>query len=460
MIRKIFDLGIVVAVLLMLNTGLLYLCNADGEDASGIQERLAAAVESQADAEVSVKDPDEGEGDTKGEDNSGDSSDMESGSRTEGKMIRILLKTDGYRGICHPRVTLQAKSGLTVTYGDNSEAIEEKLTLAPDDTRFKDGVITVKSSSDGKVKITSLNRGCGHPSYQGVLYLYSTAEGIVIVNELLLEKYLYGVVPSEMPSSFEKEALKAQAVCARSFAYMHLDSYAYEDYKANMDDSTSFQVYANSDYAKSAKEAVKETAGQMIWYKDKIIQAYYYSTSCGKTASAAVWGADMKKKCSYLESVSVSDGKEDYEKDLPWYHWSARISGGLLSDLLSQYAGKDLGTIQTVEITKRDNGGAAITMKVCGGKGNLTVKTENKIRRALGGSGYKIQKNDGSYSDSTELLPSAFIDIAKDGNDFMITGGGFGHGIGMSQNGANEMAKCGADYKAILGKFYSGVEVY
>jgi stage II sporulation protein D len=304
-----------------------------------------------------------------------------------------------------------------------------------------------------------LNRGYGHPSYAGTLDLYTTAEGIVIVNELPLEKYLCGVVPSEMPSSYEKEALKAQAVCARSFAYRHLDSYAYEEYEAHMDDSTSFQVYGNSKPAESSTEAVKETKGQMLWYEDSIIQAYYYSTSCGKTASAAVWGSKMQKKCPYLKSVSVSDGEEDYEKDLPWYRWSATISTSLLSDLLSQYAGKDLGTLESVEVTKRDEGGAAISLKVKGSQGSITVKTENKIRQALGGSGYEIQKNDGSTADSSDLLPSAFFEIEKDGDHYRITGGGFGHGIGMSQNGANEMAKAGKSYEEILTFFYSGVEV-
>ena len=452
MIRRILELGALLAVLLLLNAGLLYLCRADDSGNISIKESIAAAVGAEEVSESpNANEPEEKKEDTGNED---------AEKRTEGKNIRILLKTDGYRGICHSKVQLYAKKGLSVSYGDQTEAVNGKITLAPDDARFQSGVVAVKNSENGKVKITSLNRGCGHPSYNGTLYLYSTPEGIVIVNELPLEQYLYGVVPSEMPSSYETEALKAQAVCARSFAYMHLDSYAYEDYQANMDDTTSFQVYANSSYAKSANQAVKETKGQMVWYEGEIIQAYYYSTSCGKTASAAVWGSDMKKKCPYLKSVAVSDGDEDYEKDLPWYQWSARISGELLSNLLSQYAGKSLGTIQSIKITKRDKGGAAITMKVSGSGGNLTVKTENKIRKALGGSGYKIQKNDGSYADSSELLPSAFIEIAKDGSDYVITGGGFGHGIGMSQNGANEMARCGKNYIEILQKFYSGVEVY
>lgn len=437
----------IVAVLLVLNAGLLYLCRTDDAREAG------RIIQSTADAGSGKGTKAESEKGTKTE--SKDASDKD----TKDKKIRVLLKTDGYHNLYHARTVFYAKGGLAVTYGKKTKTVKGKLTISPDDSGFSQGKITVKSKSGGKIRIDSLNRGYGHPSYAGKLDLYTSAEGIVIVNELPLETYLRAVIPSEMPSSYEKEALKAQAVCARSFAYKHLDSYAYEKYKANMDDSTSFQVYGNSKPADSSNQAVKETAGEMIWYKDEIINAYYYSTSCGQTASAAVWGSQVKKTCPYLKSISVSDGEEDYEKELPWYQWSAKISSGLLSDLLSQYAGKSLGKLQSVKVTKRDQGGAAIQLKAVGSQGSVTVKTENKIRRALGGSGYKIKKNDGSYSDSSELLPSAFFEIKKSGNSYVLTGGGLGHGLGMSQNGANEMAKDGKDYKEILETFYSGVKV-
>ena len=98
-------------------------------------------------------------------------------------------------------------------------------------------------------------------------------------------------------------------------------------------------------------------------------------------------------------------------------------------------------------------------IKATGDKGSVKVKTENKIRKALGGSGYKIEKQDGTKTDSRELLPSAFFTIEKSGDAFVIKGGGFGHGIGMSQTGANEMAKQGKNYKEILTLFYRGVNV-
>ena len=88
-----------------------------------------------------------------------------------------------------------------------------------------------------------------------------------------------------------------------------------------------------------------------------------------------------------------------------------------------------------------------------GDKNTVTVQTENKIRSALGGGGYQITKNDGSQSEGSALLPSAFFTIEKQDGVFVIRGGGFGHGIGMSQNGANEMAKQGEDLSGDIKAF-------
>ena len=121
------------------------------------------------------------------------------------------------------------------------------------------------------------------------LELRTTAEGIVIINELPVESYLCKVVPSEMPASYELEALKAQAVCARNFAYMQMSDYAYPEYEAHVNDSTDFQVYGNSEAQESSSRAVSETAGEVLKYNGAIVTTYYYSTSCGKTTTVEAW---------------------------------------------------------------------------------------------------------------------------------------------------------------------------
>lgn len=374
--------------------------------------------------------------------------------------IRVLIMTNGFRGTAHSEVKLHCEAGMTVIYGDKEKEYKKKktLTFEPDHKWFKEGIVRIKPA-DGKLTVKSLERGDGAPSYDGVIELRSTAEGIVIINELPVESYLCGVVPSEMPSSYELEALKAQAVCARSYAYRQMEDYGYPEYEAHVNDSTDYQVYNNSGQAESSSKAVQETAGQAVMYNGKIATTYYYSTSSGKTTTMEAWGTEPNESNGYLCSAEVRGDDGDYEKDLPWYRWTVSVSAETLSNLIGLNTGKDIGTLNSIKITKRGPGDVALVMKVKGDKGSVTVKTENKIRKALGGSEYKIKRQDGSETDGRDLLPSAFFTIEKKGDKFVIEGGGFGHGIGMSQTGANEMAKQGKDYIDILTLFYKDISV-
>ncbi len=381
---------------------------------------------------------------------------------TSGSSIRVLLMTTGYSGEIHSEVRVSSDAGLRVSCG--GESIEwnraDTYQILPDDARFQKGNIRVEPLEEGgQMRLESIERGCGTPSYAGTLELRAVSGGMAVINELPVETYLCGVVPSEMPASYELEALKAQAVCARSYAFRQMTSYGYPEYEAHVNDSTDFQVYNNSERQENSTRAVAETEGQVVRYKGEIATTYYYSTSCGRTTSLEAWGTDPGGGGGYLQSVEVCGEQGDYEKDLPWYRWTAQVPVQTLSALVSVNTGVQVGTLSSVEVTKRGPGDVALQIVASGDAGSVTVDTENKIRRALGGSVYTITKNDGSTSQSTALLPSAFFTIEKSGDTFVISGGGFGHGIGMSQNGANEMAKQGADYREILQMFYKDVEI-
>lgn len=374
--------------------------------------------------------------------------------------IRVLIMDNGYSNIVHPSVTISSAKGLTLTCGEETEdwGKSDSLTIAPDDARFGKGNIRIQAK-EGKVTLSSIKRGYGTPSYSGIIELRTTAEGIVIINELPVETYLCGVVPSEMPASYELEALKVQAVCARSYAYRQMADYGYPEYEAHVNDSTDYQVYGNSEEQESTSKAVAETAGQVVRYQGEVVTTYYYSTSCGRTTSMEAWGTAPSDSNGYLQSVDVSDGEADYEKELPWYRWEAAVPVQTLSNLVGLNTGTDVGTLSSVEVTKKGPGDVALQIKATGSNGSVTVDTENKIRRALGGKGYQITKQDGTVIDSGALLPSAFFTIEKTADAFVIKGGGYGHGIGMSQNGANEMAKQGKDYKEILTLFFHDVTI-
>lgn len=377
--------------------------------------------------------------------------------------VRVLIKSNGFAEITHTEVRFQSGSGLILKSGEETTEYpaSEIITITPEDERFEKGTIKIECKNNaGKINLQSIQRGYGVPSYRGTFELFKTAEGIVIVNELPMEEYLYAVVPSEMPASYEQEALKAQAVCARSYAYNQTRTYSYPEYQAHVDDSTSFQVYGNSKEQESTIRAVKETAGELLWYQDQVATAYYYSTSCGTSASITAWGRKVNQNNQYLKSITICDEEgKIYEEDLPWYRWTATIPAETLCELLEVNTGIEIGNLKSFAVTKQGEGGIAQQITAVGDSGEIVVETENKIRKALGGEGYTIEKQDGTVINSTKLLPSAFFTVSKEEESYILKGGGYGHGIGMSQNGANEMAKAGKTYREILTMFYSGVEI-
>lgn len=376
-------------------------------------------------------------------------------------LIRVVIKTNGFEGIAHSKIEVSAQNGLSISGAAQTANLDAIIELFPDDPRFQLGTICIEPKKPGdRITINSLTRGYGTPSYRGKLELFATAEGIVIVNELPMEEYLYAVVPSEMPASYEDEALKCQAVCARSYAHCQMLAFGYPEYSAHVDDSVSYQVYGNSQEQEMTTRAVQETAGQRLWYHNQVVKTYYYSTSCGHSTSIEAWGSMLTDANQYLKGVSIfnEEGKA-YEENLPWYRWKAVVPTQTMSNLIELNTGKEIGSLQNITITKQGTGGVALQIVAIGSEGKITVNTENKIRSALGGTGYEITKHDGTIVKSTKLLPSAFFTIAKTGGNYIIEGGGYGHGIGMSQNGANEMAKAGKTYDEILQFFYPDTEV-
>ena len=188
--------------------------------------------------------------------------------------IRVLIKNTDFSGINHEEVTFSCDTDFTITYGkaedkktDNFKA-GETIIIGRDSDYFKGQRVVIKPEAlTGKIKLLHLKRSQGIPEYRGSIELTLDDGNIYIVNEVLLEEYLYSVVPSEMPASYPTEALKAQAVCARTYAYEKMLHSPLAWYGAHVDDSTSYQVYNNIAEKAEATKAVKETAGMLLAYK-------------------------------------------------------------------------------------------------------------------------------------------------------------------------------------------------
>lgn len=281
----------------------------------------------------------------------------------------------------------------------------------------------------------------GSLSYRGYIEFYPTGgSAFTCVNVLPLETYLCGVVPSETPSGWNEEALKAQAVAARTYIENRMASGSYETNGYYLCDTDHCQVYSGtSAEAASTTAAVKATAGQVITYNGALINAVYSACSGGVTDdNINVWGQDTP----YLKSVEDIDGTEFVE-------WSRTFTFSEFQSLLSS-KGINIGEIVYVSIARSDNS-RVYSMTFSGNTGTYTIEKED-VRTF--------------FSSTAEgSLKSRVFDISFEYNEgtsdftLYINGKGWGHGLGMSQYGANSMAAAGYTYDEILKHYYTGVEV-
>lgn len=337
----------------------------------------------------------------------------------------------------------------------------------------------LKGCKNGKeIRISSKNNGmlflCNESGkkekegYEGDFILRKEKGGIVLINELPIEDYVRYVLPSEMPVTFSYEALKAQAVCARTFAYGQIHNDTYAKYGANLDDSTAFQVYHATKSYEITDQAVADTKGMVLTYEGKLVDCYYYSTSPGYSENLEVWDAEspnylVAENHTKINKINLSKKKNfhkfitndvaSYDSDSPYYRWTATLSSKLGMD-------SELGRLKKMEVLERSESGYVLSLKVVFEDGERIYEKENDIRFALGKYLLKVELADKTVRSDCHSVPSACFEIKnqKDGT-IVLSGGGFGHGIGMSQYGADAMAREGQNWQKILDYYYKGTEL-
>lgn len=421
--------------------------------------------------------------------------------------IRVIVKTSGFGSIFHEAVSFTCDTPYRVSYGEQVElhAPGEEISVDRANAWFQEGRVTIEPEGEGQTQLFGVNRSQGNPAYEGKVELSLFDDGIVIVNDVDIEKYLKRVVPSEMPVSFGVESLKVQAVCARSYAYQQLTNSYYSAYGAHVDDSTLYQVYNNTTEQEASNEAIRQTRGQVLKYQGNVVQAYYYSTSCGTGTDVGLWGSDPASYPYFVsrdigrnarnlnladeqtfEAFITSKDENDYDYNCPLYRWSlpvscAELSSSFNSKLYERYLAvpsriltqetdgtfvskpiRTVGEIQDITVNERVGGGAAVSVTVTGTQATVRVESESCIRSLFGVSGVQMVTNTGTTAMAS--LPSTFCIFRKTYTDgslsgFEIIGGGYGHGIGMSQNAVNVMAQENMNYIQILQFFYPNTEV-
>lgn len=414
--------------------------------------------------------------------------------------------------------TFQQGSKITIKPGDGGLTINDAPTTTTS--------LTIK----GKVRLLSAKRSYGIPTYENTILVKKVEQGLVVINELGIEQYVEHVVPSEVPSWFEKEAIKAQAVVARSRAVADiLNGPKPIYYGAHCDDSTKSQVFNNQKVSEVIEQAVKETRGQIIVVDGRPIETVvYFSTSCGFTSNnEEVWSDEkgnfpgvaipyLRSKKQFAGSLAELERDEEFwekffkafwgvEKELcdffdresPWFRWKVTMTRAELENVISkgliarekadQILGIDavrvlqgtpldvsnpnfsIGELKDLQVIRRGSSGVVMTLRIIAENGIYEVDKEYNIRfiirptKSLTGFNRDIviERHDGSTYANYSILPSGYFtfDIEReDGRIKQITfyGGGNGHGVGMSQYGANYLAKKGKGYTEILRSFYEG----
>ncbi len=259
--------------------------------------------------------------------------------------------------------------------------------------------------------------------YRGSLQLSSDGGRITAINMVSLEQYLYSVVPKEVGNEWPMEALKAQAVAARTYAVARMASRINADWDVMPGQSD--QVYGGYESERErTTRAVEETRGQILVYNGRPITSYFCSNSGGMTEAG---------RYPYLRSFP-----DPYSKNSPGYRWTLRISASELAQRLKS-KGYNVGTVNSVIASDRSSSGRVRSIRIAHSKG-MTYIPGDDFR-------WKV--------DSTYLRSTLFT-VSKSGQTFTFEGYGYGHGYGLSQWGCYQQAKLGRDYREILSFYYPG----
>ncbi len=400
--------------------------------------------------------------------------------------IRIILRNTGFESIYHESVEVTCDGDFYVMSGaDLSNVVTlaagDSFSLESDSELIREGRIRIAPvKNTDKIVINTIERSQGNPAYPGFLEISADETGLYIVNEVNLEQYLKLVVPSEMPASYGVEPAKVQAVCARSYAYNQLLNNDYMEYGAHIDDSTWYQVYNNTMEYSSSSQAVDDTCGQVMTVNGDVITAYYYSTSCGHGSDIAIWGQEPGA-CSYITAHTINPdnayvdlttneafyefitnkNKADFDSKFALYRWKTYLT---MEEINGYYKNKaNVGEITSISVIERLAGGSVNQVVVEGTKGTYLVEGEMSARKFFGDAAIEwTNNNDKTFTMGS--LPSGFFALnpVYEKNKlagYEIIGGGYGHGLGMSQNGAYQMTKEGYSYEDILKFFYQGIEI-
>lgn len=352
----------------------------------------------------------------------------------------------------------------------------------------RDALVVRPGLDDDEPAITHFK---GYRYYGDFSYERIDGDNLTVVSLVDLEDYVRGILPYEMNNAWPIEALKAQAVCARSYTMTNLGRHS--NYNFDICNTTHCQVYYGVNKANDlTDEAVDDTAGEMAWYDGEIIEAYYHSSDGGATEDIEnVW----------YEEIPYLRGVEDIyeplvEDEIPQYRWTKTYTGEELQDRLNdlELSGVDFefGEIVDVRVTETTDMGNVYSVTITDENGEEYTVYKDSVRTVLGarslrftisggGDGYSLTNDEyisrlekawvlSEDGELERLEDGPFYALTADGTEkvtapensdgtFVLSGAGHGHNLGLSQWGAYAMAMEGYDYIDILEFYYTGIEI-
>ncbi|HEY8343934.1 MAG TPA: SpoIID/LytB domain-containing protein [Bacillota bacterium] len=384
----------------------------------------------------------------------------------------ILVEEGGSAKVTGPAETIlsvHAQDGKArITTGDGRVLLTtgSTVTLSYEDTVTSNPQASTKTVPTTAVFNLEFGKGqywAGEADrfYRGEIQFRPGQKGITVINRLSLEEYLYSVLPAEMPASWPQEALRAQAIAARSYVLANMGSFAQRGFDV-MGSVLSAAYKGAKNETQKTNWAVDTTRGQVMTYNGKVISAFFSANSGGYTESQkSVWGSDNP----YLQAVPdkllpQKDGRFSPYQLYQWvktrprtysanstssYRWQVLVPAADIENRLG--LGDKVGRITAITTAGRGISGRIEKVIIKGENGDYELTGDLNIRNKLGGLRSTLFVVEPKYGKSG--LPEFFL----------FTGAGWGHGVGMCQTGASGMAAAGYKGEEILTHYYSGVEI-
>lgn len=409
---------------------------------------------------------------------------------SEGK-FKLLVK--GKEHIYSENQTVNIKNGEDFNIGENEIMIIEPL-------------------DKGKgIKIENIKRKDVSPIYLGKIEICKVDGKYTVINQVLFEEYVEGALTGSSQDLESEDLLKIMAILHRSMAVNLIKENKFYNYGANLDDSSKSQIYYTFNPNEKLKNAVKITNGKVIGYKNEIIKPNYFSHSGGTTAnSGEIWAGRrlseyptedkgyLKHKKLFKDFIyeDISDELnaniffkskdiDSLEKTSDWFRWTGAMeqnnlnqSDVNLKNIFEKYKNlvkiyksgeriynldENIGKIKDIKSVKRGMGGNVMEIEIICENLNIFIISEIAVKEF-----FKLNfliDNKGEKFENIVNVPSTYFVFDKiyDSQGYLkkltFYGGGYGHGVGLSLNGAKELAENGMDYEEVLKQFYTDIEI-